>query len=330
MTLTQDALPEEAAVTPRRKYLADAIRTAAPILGLIGLLIYFSFANEFFLDSFNLQNLVTDNATLLICAAGMTFVILIAQIDLSVGALTSLLGITTAKILETGITWPLAVVITVCLGGLIGLFSGTITAVGRIPSFITTLGLAGIATGLTYITTQSIAVSVIDLDFLDVFYANTWLELPIPFFMIIGVYVGLGLLLRFTVFGRNLFAVGGNPRAARIAGISWGRSTILVFGIMGLTIGIGAILVTARLGSGTPDATPTLTLDVIAAVIIGGAALNGGRAALWRTLIGGLLIAVLNNGLILMNVNSYYQYVIKGVIILIAVLLDRTQRSAES
>jgi ribose transport system permease protein len=99
---------------------------------------------------------------------------------------------------------------------------------------------------------------------------------------------------------------------------------------MGLTIGLGAVLVTARLGSGTPDATPTLTLDVIAAVIIGGAALTGGRAALWRTLVGGLLIAVLNNGLILMNVNSYYQYVIKGVIILIAVLLDRTQRSAEA
>lgn len=326
-----DEVEVSEATKPRRKSnLASAVRTAAPIVGLVGLFIYFSLANEFFLDIFNLQNLVTDNATLLICAAGMTFVILIAQIDLSVGALTSLLGIAIARILEVGISWPLAVVLTVAAGGLIGVFSGLITVVGRIPSFITTLGIAGIATGLTYITTQSIAVSVIDLDFLDVFYANTWLGLPIPFFLIIGVYALLGVLLRFTVFGRNLFAVGGNPRAATIAGISWGRSTVVVFAIMGLTIGLGAVLVTARLGSGTPDATPTLTLDVIAAVIIGGAALNGGRAALWRTLVGGLLIAVLNNGLILMNVNSYYQYVIKGVIILIAVLLDRSQRSVDS
>ena len=310
--------------------VGNIVRTAAPIVGLVGLFIYFSLANEFFLDAFNLQNLITDNATLLICAAGMTLVILIAQIDLSVGALVSLLGIYAAKALESGLTWPIAVIITIALGGLIGLGSGAITAIGRIPSFITTLGLAGIATGLTYITTDSIAVSILDIDFLDIFYANTWFGLPIPFFLILGVYALIGVLLRFSVFGRNLFAVGGNPRAARVAGISWSRSTILVFGIMGLTIGLGAVLVAARLGTGTPNATPTLTLDVIAAVIIGGAALNGGRAALWRTLVGGLLISVLNNGLILMNVNAYYQYVIKGLIILLAVLLDRTQRSADA
>jgi ribose transport system permease protein len=305
-------------------------QTLAPIVGLIGLFIYFSVSSEYFLDSFNLQNIITDNATLLICAAGMTLVILIAEIDLSVGALTSLLGIALAKALEGGLTWPVAVVLTVALGGLIGILSGSITVAGRIPSFITTLGIAGVATGLTYITTESIAVSILDVDFLDIFYTRTWLGLPIPFFLIAAVYMAIGVLMRFTVFGRNLFAIGGNRRAARMTGISVGRSTIIVFAIMGLAIGLGAVLVAARLGSGTPDATPTLTLDVIAAVIIGGASLNGGRAALWRTLVGGLLIAVLNNGLILMNVNSYYQYVIKGVIILVAVLLDRSQRSTDS
>jgi ribose transport system permease protein len=300
------------------------LRDALPVLGLLGLVGWFTAASPYFFDSVNATNLLTDAATLLVCAFGMTLVILIGEIDLSVAAMVSLLSVVLARLLAAGLTWPSVLVVVLLAGAALGLLNGALTVYGDIPSFIVTLGTFSIATGLAYTLTGSIAVPVADQVFLDLFYTRTWAGVPVPLVLVALSFTGVWLLLRRTAVGRELYAVGANREVARFSGVRVERVRLLVFGVMGLLVGAGAVLAAARLGSGAPNAFPTLTLDTIAAVILGGAALTGGRARLSRTLLGVLIIAVLNNGLTLLNVDSSLQYVIKGTIILVAVLLDRS------
>ncbi len=303
--------------------LARVLRDAMPYLGLVLLIVVFALSSEYFLNLRNFQRLATDSATLMLVAFGMTLVILVGEIDLSVGAVVALLSVILAQLIAGGMGWPLAVVLVLMLGVAIGLLNGLVTVIGQIPSFIATLGMVAIATGLAFIFTGSISVAIMDGQFLDLFYSVRVLGLPVPL-LIVGAVFGAGWFgLRRSVAGRELFAVGCNPEAARLSGIPVARRKIMVFALMGLLVGLGAVLAAARLGSGAPDASPILTLDAIAAVIIGGASLSGGWASLTRTLMGAALIAVLNNGMVMLNVNVDAQFIVKGLIILFAVVLDR-------
>jgi ribose transport system permease protein len=258
----------------------------------------------------------------------MTLVVLIGEIDLSVAAVISLLAVVLARLLDAGLPWPAVVLVVLLAGVAVGLLNGALTVYGDIPSFIVTLGTASIATGLAYTLTGSIALPVADEVFLDLFSTRTWAGLPVPLVLVAASFVAVWVFLRRTAVGRELYAVGANREAARCSGVRVQQVRLLVFAVMGLLLGAGAVFAAARLGSGAPNAFPTLTLDTIAAVIIGGAALTGGRASLSRTLLGVLLIAVLNNGLTLLNVDSSLQYVVKGAIILLAVLIDRSAAHA--
>ena len=321
--------PGEAAAGPGSATVwLGRLRDALPFLGLLALVAWFSSASPYFLDSVNATNLMADASTLLVCAFGMTLVILIGEIDLSVAAMISLLAIVLARLLAAGLPWPAVVLLVLLAGTGLGLLNGALSVYGDIPSFIVTLGTFSIATGLAYTLTGSIALPVADQVFLDVFYTRTWLGVPVPLVLVAFSFVAVWLFLRRSAVGRELYAVGANREAARFSGVRVERVRLLVFGVMGLLVGAGAVFAAARLGSGAPNAFPTLTLDTIAAVIIGGAALTGGRASLPRTLLGVLLIAVLNNGLTLLNVDSSLQYIVKGVIILLAVLLDRSAAQA--
>ena len=303
--------------------LARSLRDAMPFLGLLALIAFFAASSEYFLNLRNFQRLATDSATLMLVAFGMTLIILVAEIDLSVGALVALLSVVLAQLMAGGMGWPLAVALVLGLSVGIGALNGAITVIGQIPSFIVTLGTSAVATGLAFIFTGAISVAIMDIPFLDLFYSVKVLGLPIPL-ILAAVAFGLTLAtLSRTRFGRELYALGANPEAARLSGVPVVQRKIAVFAIMGLLVGLGAVLSAARLGSGAPGSAPALTLDAIAAVIIGGASLFGGRASVLRTLLGALLIAVLNNGMVLMNVNVDAQYVVKGVIILIAVVLER-------
>jgi ribose transport system permease protein len=250
-------------------------------------------------------------------------VILVAEIDLSVGAVVALLSVVLAQLMGTGAPWPVAVLLLLLISTGIGLANGALTVVGQIPSFIVTLGTLAITTGAAYILTGSVSVPILDNQFLDLFYSVRVLGIPVPLLLVAAVFLAVWVLMRRTAFGRELYAVGANPEAARLSGVAVGRSKLLVFGLMGLLVGLGAVLSAARLGSGAPGSSPSLTLDAIAAVIIGGASLFGGKASLVRTLLGALLIAVLNNGMVLLNINVDSQFIVKGVIILVAVLLER-------
>ncbi len=307
----------------RGRRLAGLLRDALPYAGLIAVVVFFSLASEFFLDFRNFERLVTDSATLMLVAFGMTLVILLGEIDLSVGAAVSLIAVILAQVMDSGAAWPIAILAALAAGLLIGLVNGTATVLGDIPSFIVTLGMMAVATGLAYVFTGSISVAIMNEPFLVLFYDARALGLPVPLWIVALSFAAVLVFLNRTVPGRQLYAVGANPAAARLSGVPVRRRKIAVFAIMGLLVGMAAVLSAARLGSGAPGSVPALTLDAIAAVIIGGASLFGGRASLVRTLMGAALIAVLNNGMVLMNVNIDAQYVVKGVIILVAVVLER-------
>lgn len=294
-----------------------------PYLGLLLLVVFFSVASDYFFNLRNFQRLVTDSSTLIVVALGMTMVILVAEIDLSVGAVVSLLSVLLAQIMAAGFAWPVAVAATLLLSVGIGLINGAITVLGRIHSFIVTLGMFSVATGLAYIFTGAISVPIMNVVYLDLFYSDTFMGVPVPLMIVILAFAICLLLLYRTAFGRELFALGANPEAARLSGVPVRRDKILVFVIMGVLVGIGTVLSASRLGSGAPGSSPQLTLDAIAAVIIGGASLFGGRTSILRTLLGALVIGVLNNGMVLLNINVDSQYIVKGVIILIAVVLER-------
>jgi simple sugar transport system permease protein len=308
---------------PAGARLAGVIRDVLPYAGLILLIVFFALSSDFFLNMRNFQRLATDSATLMLAAFGMTLVILIGEIDLSVGAVTALLSVVVAQLMASGMGWPAATLLVLLLGLAIGVVNGGITVYGQIPSFIVTLGMFAIATGMAFILTGAISVAILDVTFLDLFYSVKLLGIPVPLIIVALAFGGCLFLLSNTRAGRELFALGANAEAARLSGVPVKRRKMLVFALMGLLVAAGAILSASRLGSGAPGSSPTLTLDAIAAVIIGGASLYGGRASLVRTLTGALLIAVLNNGMVLLNVNVDAQYIVKGLIILLAVVLER-------
>lgn len=303
--------------------VAGLVRDALPYLGLLALIVYFSLASDFFFNTRNFERLITDSATLILVALGMTLVILVAEIDLSVGAVVALLSVILAQAMAAGLAWPVAIALALILAVAIGVVNGVITVIGQIPSFIVTLGMLAIATGLAYIFTGAISVPIMDETFLDLFYSDALLGIPVPLLIVALAFAASFLILRRTAFGRQLFAIGANAEAARLSGVPVKRDKIMVFALMGLLVGLGAVLSASRLGSGAPGSSPSLTLDAIAAVIIGGASLFGGRASVVRTLLGALLIAVLNNGMVLLNINVDSQFIVKGVIILMAVVLER-------
>ncbi|MEM7642570.1 MAG: ABC transporter permease [Pseudomonadota bacterium] len=321
----------EASDRPERQVsVARLLRDALPYAGLIAVIVFFSLSSEFFLDLRNFERLVTDSATLMLVAFGMTLVILLGEIDLSVGAVVSLLAVVLAQMMAAGLPWPLAVLAILGIGSVIGLLNGIITIFGDIPSFIVTLGMMAIATGLSFVFTGSISVAIMSEPFLVLFYDARFLGLPVPLWIVGLAFAIAAFYLARTVPGRELYAVGANPAAARLSGVPVKRRQVTVFAIMGFLVAAAAILSAARLGSGAPASVPALTLDAIAAVIIGGASLFGGRASLLRTLTGAALIAVLNNGMVLMNINIDAQYIVKGVIILLAVVLERLASGARA
>ncbi len=299
------------------------VRSLLPVIALVLVFVGLSIISPFFLNLSNLQGLVNDSATLMLCAFGMTLVILVGEIDLSVGAVTSFLGVMLALALGAGLAWPLGAVIVLLAGILIGIVNGAITVYGDIPSFIVTLGMMSVVTGLSYVLIGGIAVPIADVAFLDLLYFVQILGLPVNFFIVLVCFVAAAFLRSRMVVGREMVAVGLNRDAANMSGIRVRRVRMFAFAAMGLLVGIGAVLAAARLGSGAPNSFPSLTLDVIAAVVIGGASLFGGRAWMWRTLVGALLIAVLNNGMNLLNIESSLQFTIKGALILVAVLIDQ-------
>lgn len=286
-----------------------------------------SLLSENFLTFTNIANLVQQAAVVGVVAVGMTFVILTANIDLSVGSVVAFAGMVVALLLAAGVNPALAVVLTLVIGAAAGASMGAISAFAGVPSFIVTL--AGLVSfrGLTYLLTDGVPVSGLPAGFASI--SSSMIPLFPGFnlssmgLIFIVAAVLAALILRLTVFGEYVYATGGNPEAARLAGLPTKRIVVAVFAISGLMSALGGILLTSRLRIGQPTAAQGLELDAIAAVVLGGTSLFGGRGSVVGTLFAVMLLQVLRNIFNLLGLGSFYQMTITGVIIIAAVLLNR-------
>lgn len=274
-------------------------------------------ATDAFLTVDNLTNVLRQNAFTAILAAGMTFVILTGGIDLSVGSVVALAGIVCADGLVHGWSVPAAVAAGLGVGAAVGAVNGAVVTLVRVPAFVVTLAMMLLVRGAAFKLTDARTIAGLPASFGALSATLTSAAL------MTGVFVLAWLVLERTPFGRHVYAVGGNREAAWLAGVRVGRVERLVYLLCGLSAGLAGVLVASRLGAGYPRAGEYYELDAIAAVVVGGTSLFGGRGSIWGTLAGAFFIGVLNNGLNLFRVSPYDQLIAKGLVLLAAASLDR-------
>ncbi|MBC3012843.1 MULTISPECIES: ABC transporter permease subunit [Staphylococcus] len=295
-----------------------------PFIGLILLIIVVSILNPSFLDLSNLLNLLRQISINGLIAFGMTFIILTGGIDLSVGSILALSSAFIALMITSGVDPIIALIIGVLIGFVLGAVNGLLVTKGNMAPFIATLATMTIFRGLTLVITDGNPITNLGDSYLfQLFGKGYFIGIPVPAVTMIIVFVILLIILQKTTFGRHTYAIGGNEIAAKISGIKVNKIKILIYGISGLMSALAGGILTSRLNSAQPTAGTSYELDAIAAVVLGGTSLTGGKGRIVGTLIGVLIIGVLNNGLNLLGVSSFYQQVVKGVVILIAVLIDR-------
>ena len=329
MTMEARRLPTErtaAKATASGRRLRGGMQVLAMEIILLVLVIFLVFFAPGFASVDNLLNVLRAMSMLGIIAFGMTAVVISGEIDLSVGAGAALGGCITAALtvmLAGTLGAPLAVAVGVAVavlaGCLTGLFTGKVKQWLNVPTFITTLALLTALRGLANMITGGYPIADLPPWF-QFFGAGDVLGIPFPVVVYLGVFVLMHLVMNYTTFGRSIYAAGGNPEAARLSGIdvNWAKTGPLV--ITGALTAISGVLTASQIGSGNGTIALGMELDVIAAVIIGGASLYGGRGTIWGTFVGVLLLGCISNGMTLMNVSEYGQYVVKGAIILGAVM----------
>jgi ribose transport system permease protein len=309
-----------------RKRLSDIVAQLAAGGALIIIFILLSIFSPEFLTFNNLFNIISQTTVTAIIAIGMTFVIITAGIDLSVGSVAALGGmIGTLAIANTGIDWSLGVLVGAFVGGVIGLCNGLLITKARLNPFIATLGMMSAARGAVYLSTNAVAVENLPQNF--ALLGNGSIDgVPIPLIILVVVAAVAHFLLTRTRLGRYAYAIGSNTEAARLSGIPIDRYLIIIYLLIGVLSGFGGMIASSRVVSGQPNFGIGLELDVIAATVIGGASLFGGQGTIIGTLIGSFLIALILNGAVLLNINQFYQDVIIGVVIWIAVYWDQFRR----
>ncbi|MCB1347790.1 MAG: ABC transporter permease [Maritimibacter sp.] len=294
----------------------------APLAALLLVTAVAALSTPRFLDAGNLSNLALQVSIVAIVAIGSTFVILITGIDLSPGSAIALLTMVFAVSVKfAGVPLPVAIVLTVMLGGVLGALNGVLSAYLRIPAFITTLAALSAFRGMAFLFNNGSPVFSVH-DALEGLFYGTFLGLPLPLYYLILLYAAAWYVLRYTAFGRSVYAVGGNPNAADLSGLKVKRIQFFAFVIAGAMAGIGAVLMAARLNSGSPNYGVGLELQAIAAAVIGGASLAGGRGNIINTVIGALTIVIVQNGLNLNAVPTSVQNIVIGAIIVVAVGID--------
>jgi ribose transport system permease protein len=297
-----------------------------PIGVVVALALFFSFASSAFFTVRNLTILSAQASTLLIVCTGATFVVLMGSIDLSVGAVVLLVGAVSAKVENSIGIGATIVLVAAILGGLLGLVNGIIYAYGAVPSFVVTLGSLSIFNGLGLQILQGRAISV-NSGALDTIAIGQWIP-RVQNITIFAVAVwGIGVLIsQRTRFGRYMYLIGGGESVARNSGVPVRRYKLYAFILSGLIAGFGGILAVARLGAAGPTLGEELLLNSLAAIVVGGTSLSGGVGGPHRTLLGVLIIAILDNGLNLLGVTAYPQLIIKGAVVITAVLVSQTRR----
>jgi ribose transport system permease protein len=321
VTLQQPARTAPSLLTRFRRWEASGV-----LIALLALVILLSFAAPAFLSQYNMSVVARQASFVGLVALGQTLVLLIGGIDLSVGAAAGLSAIFGSLLLtQTGIH-PYAVLpITASFGMLLGCLNGFFVAVLRLNPFIVTLASWEVFAGMTLVVTKGYPIRPLGEKF-QVFGQGSILGIPVPVVIFLAAGAILTFVLARTRFGRNIYAIGGNREAAELVGIRTWRVEFLVFGLAGLFAALAGILYASRMDSGQPSVGEGWLMGAITAAIIGGTSLKGGQGTIVGTILGALLMAVLANGIVLMNVSGYWERVIIGMVVLIAILVDLLRR----
>jgi len=302
----------------------NVMQKLGPLLGLFILIVIVSILNPSFLEPLNILNLLRQVAINALIAFGMTFVILTGGIDLSVGSILALSSALMAGMIVSGVDPILAILIGCVLGAVMGMINGLLITKGKMAPFIATLATMTIFRGLTLVYTDGNPITGLGENYyFQLFGRGYFLGIPVPAITMVLAFAVLWVILHKTPFGRRAYAIGGNEKAAFISGIKVPKVKVMIYSLAGLLAALSGAILTSRLNSAQPTAGTSYELDAIAAVVLGGTSLSGGRGRIVGTLIGALIIGTLNNGLNLLGVSSFYQMVVKGIVILIAVLIDR-------
>lgn len=307
--------------------IADLLSENAQVLSIAAFfsicVFFFATMTDAFLSPINLLNILRQAAPILVVAVAMTFVIITAGIDLSVGSQVALINAVAAIVLTGGwLPWPLVVIAMLALGAFIGLVQGWFVAYQGIPAFIVTLAGLSILRGLALYLTQGYSIPIPDLPGFLALGRGQVSGVPVPVIVALGVVLVGAIVLSRTVYGRRVVAVGSNTEAARRAGMPARGTIASVYVLAGIASAIAGLLIAARLGSGSSNAAVGFELQVIAAVVLGGTSLFGGRGTILGTVLGALTIAVIGNGLILMHISPFFTQIVTGTIILVAIWLN--------
>lgn len=291
-------------------------------ISLMLLCAFFSVATEQFLQIDNILNIFLQSAIMGIVAIGITYVIITAGIDLGVGSVLAVSGMIIAGMINAGYLIVVAILVGLLIGLATGAINGFFITKFKMAPFIVTLGMLAAARSITLVYSDAQTISVYKDPFLQILRTGKIIGVPIMILITAVIFIISHYVLSNTVFGRHVYAIGSNKKAAELSGINVKRIEMMVYIISGTLAGLGGLMMTARLGSGTPLAGVNLELMAIAAVVIGGTSLSGGKGTIFGTLIGVLLINVLNTGLNLMNISSNYQGLITAIVIILAALID--------
>lgn len=317
---------------------SSLLKKSQSLIALFLLMVVLSVVSDKFLTTGNLWNVLRQISVNLCLSIGMTLVILTAGIDLSVGAILGLSGAICAGLLKSGLAFPAldlwvgftvlgATLAAILVGTSLGFFNGWVITQFSVPPFVATLSMLTIARGLSFLYTQGQPISDLGTDFEQI--GAAWLlGVPVPVWISAFLILVFVVITNRTSLGRFIYAVGGNEKAALVSGIPIKQVKWLVYSLSGAMAAIGGVLVTSRLNSAQPNAGMNYELDSIAAIVIGGTSLSGGQGSIKGTIIGAILIGVLNNGLVLLNVSPFWQQVVKGLVILLAVIVDKMNQKS--
>jgi ribose transport system permease protein len=297
-------------------------------LSLIVLCVIFSIMNPRFMSLANFLNVLQQVAVIAIAAFGMTWVILLGEIDLSIGSIIALAGMAAAQCFAFGLGFLPTIVLTLIVGAILGLANGVLTAKFLLPSFIVTVATMGIYRGLVSLPTNGAPAMITDPTWTAI-GTQSFVGIPIVIWFVAVLFLFNHILLSKTTFGRRAYLTGGNREAALYSGIKVDRLKIIIFMISGVMAAIAGVLLSSRLFSAQTNAGMSYELDAIAAAVLGGTSLSGGVGTMIGTLIGALIIGVLNNGMNMLSVPYFYQLIVKGLVILIAVWLDVRAKRAK-
>lgn len=319
------AMEQENSVSTLFNRLNFSVRDAGTLLGLVLIVVVFSILSPVFLTIPNIINVLQQSSINALIALGMTLVIISGGIDLSVGPTAALSAVVGATLMVSGVPIPLAIMAALGVGVMCGLFNGVLVAYAGLQPFIVTLGGLSLYRALALIYTGGNPVFGIPPEFREI-SNGTLFGVPNPVVIVAIIAVILWTVLNKTPLGEYILAVGGNEEAARIAGVPVARTKVATFVISGALASIAALILVGRLGAAEPTIGNLWELDAIAAAAIGGASLMGGKGSITGTIIGAIILGALRNGLTLMNVQAFYQLLATGIIIIVAMLIDRATR----